>query len=120
MARLLAPVLRLYFKDRWIRVTLGLTLGLVVVGFVAVVWGLPKSDSLPLHYNIFFGIDYLGSWQEAVRVPLAGLVIAICNAIVGVFLWRRDRVISYFLGFATVAVNLVLATAIFFIVYLNH
>ncbi len=119
MARLLAPVLRLYFKDRWVRRTLAAVLFCVAVSTVSVVWGLPKSETLPLHYNVFFGIDYLGSWQEAVWLPIAGLAVALCNNIVGVFLWRRDRVISYFLGFVTVLVNLVLATSLLFIVYLN-
>lgn len=46
--------------------------------------------SVPLHYNIYVGIDAFGPWWMLFEVPIAALAIALGNALIaGVFLKKR-------------------------------
>ncbi|OGL59205.1 hypothetical protein A3H10_01195 [Candidatus Uhrbacteria bacterium RIFCSPLOWO2_12_FULL_46_10] len=120
MRILLSPAIRLYFKDTWTRATLipALILCLLAVGLIVFI--MPREENLVLHYNIYFGIDLLGNWYEVLFIPLAGLILVILNAVVGSFVWRRDRVISYLLGFGTVILSFVVIVATSLLVYLNR
>ena len=55
------------------------------------------SESIPLHYNVYFGEDYYGSTTEAYRLPLMGLMILIFNFILGLLFYAREKTLSYFL-----------------------
>ncbi len=41
----------------------------------------PTSEVLPLHYNIFYGLDQVGKGYYIYGIPLVGLVILILNYI---------------------------------------
>lgn len=40
----------------------------------------PSEQPIPLHYNIYFGIDLIGVWYNMFIIPLSGLVIIILNS----------------------------------------
>lgn len=94
--------------------------GLCVGAWIAMTRYLPREENLPLHYNIYFGIDFLGHWASARLLPLAGLGLLVVNLLTGLFIWRRDRVLGYFMSFGALVVSIVVATASGLIVYLNR
>jgi hypothetical protein len=55
------------------------------------------SESIPLHYNLFFGADYFGSTTEAYFIPLVGLFLLFFNFFLGIFIYPREKIIAYFL-----------------------
>ena len=38
-----------------------------------------KGELLTLHYNVFFGIDDVGSWSNLILIPITGALILIIN-----------------------------------------
>ena len=115
----MSPAVRLYFKDKWILVNLISAILLCLITAVAIILYLPRQDNVILHYNIYFGIDLLGNWYEALFIPIASFFIVIINGVVGIFIWRRDRVISYLLGIGSFFIAVIAVTATGLLLYLN-
>jgi len=99
------------------------SLVLVILTFVLPVWRvlplIENQNFLPLHYNIYFGIDRFGPWYY-IFVPAAlGGALLIINLIFQTAFFRRESVLSYFFAVATVFSEIVLFVAMIFIVLLN-
>ncbi|MBI4133073.1 hypothetical protein HY478_00505 [Candidatus Uhrbacteria bacterium] len=73
---------------------------------------------LPLHYNIYFGIDFVGPWYSIFASALLGLVAFIVNAVVILLTYERSRLFSYFFAVGTVALELILLIGAIFIALL--
>ncbi|MEA1937321.1 MAG: hypothetical protein U9N04_04395 [Patescibacteria group bacterium] len=80
-----------------------------------------RNSELPiiLHYNLFFGVDYLGSYNEIYLLPAVGATIIILNTILGCLLYERGKLASYFLVFNIFIVQLFLLLAGYLIVEIN-
>ncbi len=80
-----------------------------------------KSSELPviLHYNLFFGVDYLGGYNEIYLIPTVGAIIIITNTILGCLLYKKERLASYFLTFNIFIVQSFLLLAGYLIVEIN-
>ena len=80
-----------------------------------------KSSDLPiiLHYNLFFGVDCLGGYNEIYLIPTVGAIIIIINTVLGYLLYERERLASYFLAFNIFIVQLFLLLAGYLIVKIN-
>jgi hypothetical protein len=80
-----------------------------------------KESDYPviLHYNLFFGVDYLGNYNEVFIIPVVGVVVIFVNSILGHFLYRRERLASYFLSFNMIVVQIFLLLAGYLIVRIN-
>jgi len=80
-----------------------------------------KSSELPiiLHYNLFFGVDYLGNYNEIYTMPIIGLIIIIINTFLGCLLYKKERLVSYFLVFNILIIQLILLFASYLIVKIN-
>lgn len=67
-----------------------------------------------LHYNVYFGVDILGSWWEVYFLPGVGTFFWLINAILGYFFYRRkERVATYLflLGAFIIQTGLLIAEA---------
>ena len=80
-----------------------------------------KSSELPviLHYSLFFGVDYLGGYNEIYLIPAVGVIIIVTNTILGCLLYKKERLASYFLAFNIFIVQLFLLLAGYLIVEIN-
>ena len=61
----------------------------------------PEIDAadqmIPLHYNIYFGIDYLGPWYYAFILPALGLFLLAINTFISFLIYIKEKILSYFL-----------------------
>jgi len=90
------------------------------LAWALIFWKIPPTDStVYLHYNIFFGIDLIGSWYQILWIPGSGTAALVLNTVV-IFLSRQlDRFFKY-LGLAlTLAIQLVILLASVLVVLLN-
>ena len=100
-----------------------ISLVLVILTFALPMWRvmpfIEQDEFLPLHYNIYFGIDRFGPWYF-IFVPAAlGGTLLIINLIFQTAFFRRESVLSYFFAVATVFSEIMLFVAMIFIVLLN-
>lgn len=81
--------------------------------------GLQTKPAIPLHYNIYSGIDLFGPWWYIFMIPAIGLIIFVFNLICAVAIWRRERVLSYFYLGVSAGSQLILFVSMVFVVLLN-
>lgn len=79
----------------------------------------PTKTTLPLHYNVFFGIDLYAKWYRIFVLPLIGLLILIANFIIAQLIYSHKQILSYFLIFTALSCQLALAVAGLLIVIIN-
>jgi hypothetical protein len=79
-----------------------------------------KIDGLiPLHYNIYLGIDYVGAWYKLFTIPTIGLIILILNLFLSIFIYFKDKLIAHILIFSVLFVQIILFLASLSIVWIN-
>ncbi len=81
--------------------------------------GLQNKLAIPLHYNIYSGIDLFGPWWYIFMIPVIGLAIFVLNLVLAIGIWRREQVLSYFYLGVSAGSQLILFMAMVFVVLLN-
>lgn len=82
----------------------------------------PLRDSapfIPLHYNIYIGIDRFGPWYHAFIPAALAVALLLINLLFEAAFFRREKVLSMFFAVATVFAEAVLFVAILLTVLLN-
>lgn len=102
------PIIRLYVRDPWARLLFGTSGVLVALSFVALFFFLPTGTDVPLHYNVYFGIDFIGNPMQLYWLPLSALVLTAMNVVLAISIWRRDRILSYVLAAGALVVTVLL------------
>lgn len=110
--KIVTPALRFFFEDRFNRLVYTLVALLILASFVAVVLFVPKEENVALHYNVYFGIDFIGSWFLALLIPTVMLILTVLNTVVGLMVWRHDRIIGYFMATGSLFVNVIGAISV--------
>lgn len=80
---------------------------------------LQSQSFLPLHYNIYFGVDQFGAWYGLFEPAAIGLLILAVNVACEAALFRRERILSAFFAGATLLAEVILLAATAFTVWLN-
>lgn len=76
-------------------------------------------DALPLHYNIYFGIDFYGNFNYLYGLPGFGLGILILNTALAIYIYKRSHLLAAYLMYAAVVIQVILAWAFFLIMKFN-
>lgn len=66
-----------------------------------------KQSNIPivLHYNVGWGVDYLGEVKSIFILPTIGMIIFLLNGVLALKLWGKNRILSYFLTVVTFLVQ---------------
>lgn len=111
---------RTSFLYRWTAIASGV---LVVLSAALPAWRiLPIAGDrpyIPLHYNVYVGIDSFGPWYGIFVLPALGLGLLVVNTAFQAVFYRREHILSVFFAVATVATELVLFVATVLIVLMN-
>jgi hypothetical protein len=78
----------------------------------------PSGDILPLHYNIYFGIDHIGSGWFLYWQPAVGLLIILMNLVLVKINKSKQGLILY-LSLLTVLCQLAIGLSLF-LLFINH
>lgn len=78
-----------------------------------------SREQVPLHFNVIYGIDFVGKAYEVYQLPLLGLVILVANFFVGKIVYPREKLFSMFLLYGAATVQVFLAIAVAALVVLN-
>ena len=77
------------------------------------------DEMIPLHYNVYFGIDYIGDWHKIFIIPLIGIIILFVNFLLALLIYYKDKFISYILVFVALFIQIILFLASLSIVWIN-
>jgi len=81
----------------------------------------PVDFPIILHYNVYFGVDVIGSWWQMYFMPLIGLLILLVNAFLGyLFYQKKERIAAHLLMLATFVVQIGLSVAVASLLLINY
>ena len=112
--------IKLYIKNlpNLIMLIFGLLLNLST--WIWLLWQIkPEEEMVFLHYNILFGVDYVGSWWKVLFLPIAGIFIYLLNAILAWALFGKDKFFAQILNFISVLCQIFILIAASLLVFLN-
>ncbi len=78
-----------------------------------------QKPFIPLHYNVYVGVDAFGPWYDIFVLPMLGAALLVVNLLFQAAFYERERVLSAFFAVATLVTELVLLVAMVLIVLLN-
>lgn len=110
---------RLFFINRQVSLISGISLFLNLAIFAFFLVKIGFRTNIPLHYNVYFGIDLIGNWYQLLIIPLFGFLIICLNNILAAFLYLKDKLMAYFLVGTALFVQIILFLATLAIVWLN-
>lgn len=97
---------RVLYKDKLAFWLINFSILSIVATWIVFLFKRIEPDPLAvLHYNIYSGIDGLGSWQWLYIWPGILLLISAVDFILAVLLWTKFRVMSYFLLTTIIVIN---------------
>ncbi len=76
-------------------------------------------DSVPLHYNIYVGIDAFGPWWKLLEVPIVSFAIALVNAVVAATVLKKRTMLALAMWSVTLFVGILALMALVRIVLIN-
>ncbi len=81
----------------------------------------PVDFPIILHYNVYFGVDLIGSWWQVFFLPLMGTLILIINLILAYFFFKqKERVASHLLLLSAFVIQAGISIAVASIVLINY
>jgi len=116
------PILfNLYSQDRFIKINFFFSILANFGLWLVLAWWIRSFPELmPLHYNIYFGIDLFGPWYEILISPLLGLIFFLINFFISSLIYRQEKILSYFLVATSSFVQIIFILAITFIIFINY
>jgi len=79
----------------------------------------PQEELIFLHYNILFGVDYVGEWWRVYYLPLTGLFIFITNFFISWLSFHKDKFISIIFQAINLVCQIFLLIAVALLMFLN-
>ena len=81
----------------------------------------PVDSSIILHYNVYFGVDMIGSWKMAYMLPGIGLSLFFVNFFLAYYFFKKtERIASHILLIASFMIQLSLLIACASIIMINY
>ena len=95
-----------FLEDAANKILLGSSL-ILNIGLFLFFWFFIKQSNVPivLHYNVNWGVDYLGEVKSIFILPLAGMVILLLNGFLAANFWNKNKTLSYFFAAVTLLVQ---------------
>jgi len=115
-----------FFKAVFWSNKLNLTLVLLSLFFNLTSWILlavfiKRSEfPVPLHYNIYFGIDLTGPYRNIFNLPSIGLFVVVINFVLGFWFYSKDRIISYILLLVSLVVQIFVLIGAVTVIFINQ
>jgi hypothetical protein len=81
----------------------------------------PMSTPIILHYNVYFGVDWKGSYPQVFSIPLIGLFLFLVNGLLALKVYREGEIIaSYLLLMAVLMLQISLIVYSLSIILINY
>lgn len=111
-----------FFKSSLVHWALIASLLLNILNWIALAYFIrPVDFPITLHYNVYFGVDIIGSWWQVYFLPAIGLLLLLVNTALGYFFYQqKDRIIGHVLLLATCIAEVAVSIAVAGIIMINY
>ncbi len=108
------------YKDKILFSAFLLSLFLLVVAFSVIYVQLGDIQHLLIiRFDSFKGIDFLGEKSDVFGILISGIMLNIFNFLLALFLYYRERFLSYTLAFSGTFISLLILAVILVIINAN-
>ena len=105
------------------RLALGVGLLFLIPIWIIPFWLLrdvvPAGELLPLHYNVYLGVDYAGPWYVSLFFPGFATIVLILNTVIAARLRKESKLLANTLVVSAMFVSILTLLALFFVLVLN-
>jgi len=112
-----------FFPKGVIRNSVTVTLVLLAVAWTVPTWRLsgisPEGYGIPLHSNIYFGVDYVKSWWYVLYYPGFATLVFFVNILLMSVEKKRNLLLAQMLSVSAMVVSFFVVVALFFVLLLN-
>lgn len=110
----------IWIQDRLVAVLFIASVVLNLAAYALFWFGVkPSSNTVVLHYSVYFGIDLVGPWYQLYSVPLIGTFIWLLNGAILTPLYRHDQLFGYMLVGMTIFCELLLTITAVLLLWVN-
>lgn len=89
----------LFYREKYLFLFFNLAAGCFLASMFWVLFIIgPRPGSMPLHYDIFFGIDRIGSWWQLLASGGAVGGLTLVNALIAYRIFARDKYLAYYMA----------------------
>ena len=78
-----------------------------------------QPKPMPLHFNSFYGIEFVGAAYYFLEIPLVGLITFLLNFFLAYKMFRRSAFLGAVMAYAAVLIQLIIFGSIVSIIVLN-
>lgn len=71
----------------------------------------PQNAPVVLHYNIYFGIDFIDQWHKVYFIPSIGLLFIILNLVISQTIYKQEKLAAHFLSSSSLFIQVLLVIA---------
>jgi len=109
-----------FFSDKFNRYSAASSVLINIIMWISILIKIHAQDKpIPLHFNAFYGIEFVGSGFLFLNVPLVGLLTIIVNFLLGKKLWSQDAALGYITSSASVLIQILLFIAMIAVFRIN-
>ncbi|MCK5459941.1 hypothetical protein KAI52_02415 [Candidatus Parcubacteria bacterium] len=114
-------LLKIVFKDKIISLCFFASLLLNIFIWIYCFLNIKAGEELIyLHYNIYFGVDFIGEWRKIFIIPIFGLIILLINYSISIQIYLKNKFVSYILVGSALFAQFILLFASIAIVWINN
>lgn len=109
-----------FFRDRLILISgaTGLTLNIILWILLLSKFGY-SQEKIALHFNVVYGIDFVGGTNRVYQIAILGVLILIINLSLAKMIYGKERLFAYFLTLSGALVQIILLLAALSLLNLN-
>jgi hypothetical protein len=78
-----------------------------------------EQPFIPLHYNIYFGVDRFGPWYHAFIIPALGLLFLLVSLIMQTHFFKKEKMLSTFFAISAIFLEFTFLVAMVLLLLLN-
>ncbi|MEA2064747.1 MAG: hypothetical protein U9O66_00425 [Patescibacteria group bacterium] len=113
-------LLKITFKDKAMSLCFFASLLLNIFIWIGYFLNIKNGESLIyLHYNIYFGVDFIGAWYKIFIIPIFGLIILLINYFISIRIYLNNKFASYILAGSALFAQFILLFASIAIIWIN-
>ncbi|MBU1131295.1 hypothetical protein KJ840_04135 [Patescibacteria group bacterium] len=81
--------------------------------WLVIFWRLPATANwITLHFNIYFGIDWIGSWIQIFIYPLISFIIIILNLVISWLIAGKSKSLALAVNYTSLLVQFIILTGL--------
>ncbi len=117
--KVLVKLKNTFWSSKYNLIMLANSILLNIVIWIYIYWEIqPVTAYIPLHYNIYSGVDEVGAWQKIFIIPSLGAAFIVINYVLLYLVLSNKKILTYYLSSASFLIQIAFFIAVYFIVSL--